>query len=545
MKNKQPKKFRFRRNDNIGAAAAEDDERFLASCFIDNGDTSILRDCSNPIRLIVGRTGSGKTALIKQLLKNDDTVNIAPESLSFNYLSNSNILRSLVASEANLDLFFKLLWRHVFVVELLQKKFNLKDPASQQSLVQRLMGMVNRDRNKERAITYLSKFGDKFWETTDYRVKEITEKFAGELKNSLGAKFHVLEGGVEAIESMSVEQKAELNEQAQRVVNEIQMRELTNIFTFLDEDVFTDPQNPVYIVIDRLDENWVDDKFRFHLIRSLIETIREFNKVRNVKIIAALRSDLLDRVFRFTRDGGFQEEKFRSLYLNLQWGNVQLKSLIDSRVNHFIRTDHPGEQVKAKDVLPKRVKDVSGLEYMLNRTLYRPRELIEFFNQALVSAEGQATITTDILLRAEANYSRNRLRSLQDEWFSDFPKLIEFTTPLKKFPVQFKAMSLNDELLLEFCVKYAIEFSGQSDYLSEAAYEVANSNPAFRASSIQDFRQKLIQVLYKTGVAGVKTEAYDRIQWSFIDAQSISASMIDEECSVRIHPTFWRVLGNS
>src|SRR5689334_22778791 len=118
-------KFKFRRHASIGSAAAEEDEKFLSACFVDTGDLSTLIDCRDPKRIILGRTGSGKTALLNRLTEIKDAVLINPESLAFNYLTNSNILQFFLEAGVNLDLFFKLLWRHVFTVELIKKKYNI------------------------------------------------------------------------------------------------------------------------------------------------------------------------------------------------------------------------------------------------------------------------------------------------------------------------------------------------------------------------------------------------------------------------------------
>jgi len=52
------KKFIFRSNQQIGAAAAELDEHYLNQCFIDTGDIEIISDCCDPRLILVGRTGS-------------------------------------------------------------------------------------------------------------------------------------------------------------------------------------------------------------------------------------------------------------------------------------------------------------------------------------------------------------------------------------------------------------------------------------------------------------------------------------------------------
>ncbi len=543
MSRRQPEKFKFKRHASIGAAAAEDDEKFLSSCFVNTGDLDVLLDCDSPERIVLGRTGIGKTALLNQLLQYNNTIRINPENLSFNFLTNSTILQFLIGTNVNLDLFFKLLWRHVFVVELLKTRYNITNKSDQESFLNRFASWFAKDKKKEKAIQYLMQFGDCFWEETEYRVKEITNKFEEGLKSSIGSQFEVVKLGVEGSEVLSSEEKIEVGHRAQRVINDIQMKELSNILEFLNEDVFNDVKQCYFICIDKLDENWVDDKFRNLLIRSLIETIREFQKVRNIKIIIGLRTDLIDRVFRQTRDGGFQEEKYRSLYLPLKWNNSQLKTLLDKRVDRLISESYTSATVTAKKYLPNVINKTSTVDYMIHRTLMRPRELIEFFNLCIEQAEGRATINKETFLKAEAIYSRNRLRSLQDEWFSDYPKLIEFTELIKKKTKQFKVKILDENQVLEFCVNYAIRFPTYSDYLSEKAKAVAECNPKDSKKFIDDFLKALFQVFYRVGIVGVKVESYEELQWSFSGALTISASIIDGETSIQIHPTFWRVLG--
>src|SRR5579872_6440689 len=81
----------FRKHASIGAAAAEEDSKFLAECFVDNGDLEPLADCSDRRRIILGRTGAGKSALVQRLSESSKAIIINPETLSFNYLTNSTI----------------------------------------------------------------------------------------------------------------------------------------------------------------------------------------------------------------------------------------------------------------------------------------------------------------------------------------------------------------------------------------------------------------------------------------------------------------------
>ena len=75
-----------------------------------------------------------------------------------------------------------------------------------------------------------------------------------------------------------------------------------------------DQMKEFYILVDRLDERWVDDSIRFRMIKALMETLKSFRKIRNLKILVALRQDVLERVVQETNDISFQREKFETTW---------------------------------------------------------------------------------------------------------------------------------------------------------------------------------------------------------------------------------------
>ena len=125
-------------------------------------------------------------------------------------------------------------------------------------------------------MKYLSEWGGKFFEPIEYRIKEITDRIEGNLQGSINLKIKPADLGLSAASKLSKEEKAEIVHRGQSVINEIQLRELTNVLEFLNEDVFDGEKQNFHICIDKLDENWVDEKFRYMLIRSLIDTVRDF-----------------------------------------------------------------------------------------------------------------------------------------------------------------------------------------------------------------------------------------------------------------------------
>jgi hypothetical protein len=422
-------KFRFRNHDHIGAAAAEQDDSFLRDCFIDTGDLTILRDCSSPHRIILGRTGAGKTALLSKFSEvTDNVIAVKPESLALAHISNSTVLQYVYKLGVNLDIFFKLLWRHVFTVEIIKAHFKIDNPHGKGSLYNWVETLFSDKRKKHKqALNYLENWGKDFWEETDYRIRELTTKLESELKDSISATIPSI-GSLSASDAnrLSQEQKCEVVQRAQHVVNKVQIRELSEIIELLDA-VLDDPHKRYYILIDRLDENWVEDNLRNLLIRALIETVKDFSKVRHAKIIMALRYDLIDRVVRMTRDVGFQEEKYESLYLRLNWSEQQLADLLDRRVNHLVRQRYTNQKVSYLDILPTSIEKRPTMEYILERTFMRPRDVILFLNLCISQAASSPKITPSMVKEAEGEYSRQRLRYLADEWYADYPSLLHFT----------------------------------------------------------------------------------------------------------------------
>jgi hypothetical protein len=294
----------------------------------------------------------------------------------------------------------------------------------------------------------------------------------------------------------------------------------------------------VYVCVDRLDENWVDDQFRYLLIRSLIETIRDFLQVRNVKIIAVIRTDLLEHVFRVTRDSGFQEEKYRSLYLPIRWSRAQLVELLDKRIDFLVKQTYTKARVTSKDLLALKVSKQPAIEYMLDRTSQRPREVIEFFNCCITAGEGRATITKELLFGAEGMYSRYRLRSLQDEWIKEYPGLLEFTHLLKKQIAGFRIGSLETEAVKDLCLTYSVDNYERADVLSAASRVVADTG-----SHVDEFLGTLFYAFYRTGLIGIKNNSFEAVQWSFSEGSIVTPGSISLDSKAIVHPMYYRVLG--
>ncbi|HEY4968854.1 MAG TPA: hypothetical protein VII35_03050, partial [Steroidobacteraceae bacterium] len=211
----------------IGAEDAEADQLFLENCFVDTGDVGVLLDCNDPRCLVLGRTGVGKTALLKRCLKSGShTVELAPEALALSYITNSNVLRFFEEAGVDLEVFYRLLWRHIIVVELLKLKFHINSEAEQSHFLDTIKSVFTRDKTKQRAFTYLQDWGDKFWLETEYRTREFTEKLENDLKVSVGIDSTFINAGAEGASRLTSEQRGEVRHRGSQVVNSVQIKEL-------------------------------------------------------------------------------------------------------------------------------------------------------------------------------------------------------------------------------------------------------------------------------------------------------------------------------
>lgn len=531
----------FRKNVNVGAADAESDNAYLTHCFIDTGDLDQLLDCNNPRCIVLGRTGTGKTALLQQILKQGPNVcELLPETLSLNYIANSNIIKFFEKIGVDLNIFYCLLWRHILTVELLNLKFKLNNEAAQVRFFDFISNIFGFNKSKQRALNYIKEWGDKFWESTENRIKEFTRTLESKLSAAASAGIDVAHLGAEATKSLTEEQKVEILHRGTQVVNNVQIKELHEVISLLGEDIFNDPMDKYYIVIDKLDEGWVDDSIRFKLVKALIETIKTFRNIEPVKIIIALRTDLHFRVLKETVQPGFQEEKYQSLYLNVKWSRDQLVKLLDSRVNFMFKRQYTSEKVTLADIMPSNQMDKkSSVDYLIERTFFRPREAIMFLNECISRSTGKSRITAEILRQAEVPYSQQRLRSLADEWRREYPNLLEYTKLIERRQTPCELSSLDQVDYDEFCEHIIEGISDENDPVYQACSEYYIAN----IKKEMPLLETVVSILYQVGLVGVKPEPHLGRQWSFEGQPVLSRGQLKSTSTIEVHKTFWAALG--
>lgn len=162
---------------SIGSNAAETDDEFVFDCFIRYPPVERCMDVQSPGMIIAGRTGAGKTAILRYIERNvDHSIEIDPSEMSMSYVSNSDALNFLQTIGADLDLLFQVLWKHVTCIEFIRLRWSVNDEDKSKKTFARLIERFFADARKQKAIQYLRQWEGRFWITMDQNIKEITEK---------------------------------------------------------------------------------------------------------------------------------------------------------------------------------------------------------------------------------------------------------------------------------------------------------------------------------------------------------------------------------
>ncbi|UHS63473.1 hypothetical protein HRR99_18030 [Agrobacterium vaccinii] len=531
----------YRQGVHVGEISAEDDETFLAECFVVQDFYVQLLDMDSSKSIILGRTGSGKTAVLRQIERNrDDTIRIDPKEVAFDYISNSNIIRFVIELGCDVNLLFQLLWKHVFLSNSIRKYF--KDRSSFETALDNLF-----DRNNP-ARQYFEKYQKTFWIEQDVVIKEISSGFEQQisagLESALGAeKVAQIRASLTATQSVSGSEKREIQSRVKYAVSQLQLRDMNRAIDALNE-LMSNKQRHFYVLVDDLDLDWVDPALQYKLIQSLIETIKNFRKLRNVKILAALRSDVYEKSIASIESEGMQPEKYDGIITTIKWNKESLRVLLDKRISLMFKRQYSGKtNVKFYDLFPENIRSLPSFDYLCDRTLLRPRDLIVFINQILDKASGSTNISQKTVADVEADYSRKRLDALKTEWRSVHPKADSYISLLSRQTGKNDVRDLAArDRLLEVCLELA-ELEGSDKHKDECFEKASQYLKRENSRKLFELAACIVSVLYKIGAIELKLSKQETFYASYRNDAVVAPVQITDDASYRVTPMLWRALG--
>ncbi len=510
--------YQFKNNDQIGSLDAETDN-FLSSCFLESSVYDTLKrfeakDADSVKRIIVGRTGSGKTAILKMLEEDADIkkcAKIEAESTVFEHINNNVFISKLASSNVDLRVFYKSLWMHVLLVKVIETVY-----PNEQTFVDKIYSLtVSRKRryNLELAREYIENYQDSFF--NDKIVSEITDKFQNEVGGSLGSKDTFWSVNFKASE----EQVEKIQRETARYVSSNLLKKQRELINFITEDSSDETQSRIIISIDDLDKSWLSNSsIRYDFINALLDAFKELINVRSVKILISIRTDILMGIYNTNLR---QEEKDRSLIVPIEWSRRELTEILDKRISYLVMHKYATKkEVKFSDIFNFEVKNKNASDYILDRTMLRPRDAIDFVNFCLMQGDGRTSLNEDMIIEAEERYYASRKAALNKEWMSQYKNVLKYIDAISMVASnKFKIDELNRDEIQNFLIESSSIDSADDEKIAT------------------DIRS-LVNVWFTIGIVGIEKTKTLTVYSSF---DKPSLDITDYNKTFVIHPLFYRI----
>lgn len=213
-----------------------------------------------------------------------------------------------------------------------------------------------------------------------------------------------------------------------------------------------------------VDKDWVDQQIVYDLIAAMVEVVKEFqSSFQGVKIILALRDNLHQLILTGREHRGGQREKYSAMYLNLSWGRDMLSDLLAARIKEVSHG-----QMSINTLFEASMKN-EGFSYIIERTYYRPRDIISYVNKIIEQADNKSHFTRSIIKKAEPYYSTERMHALEDEWEENYGRITKICHFLTGVHNGFNVKNIRDDSFSDLYLSedYLDNFKGKLREIGE------------------------------------------------------------------------------
>ena len=531
-------KIIFTADTSIGNVAAETDDEFLFKCFVDHPAFAAIKDMNNSKMFLLGGTGTGKTAFLKMIEKNEKARFIELFDLSMSYLSNSDTIQFLRKIDVDISFFLQALWRHVICIELIKLSTRIEDEEDTKNFLQRFFYRGKIDPQTRKFQEFIEKNQNNFWITIDETIIEIASSLENNLNAELGAEIKKASGRAGYARSLSEEKKSQFQQRAKKFVNPTLLVELSKVISAIGKHL-SEQNDHYYLLIDGLDDHWVEPEIKNTIIHALFEACKGLRKIRNLKVIVSIRNDVYEKMNLEYPPSQVQLEKNEDYIVRIKWTKDQLWDLVNKRIGHLFRWKYIKANVHFYDVFKTAYNSKSKTwPHILERTLLRPRDVIKYINACFQVSEGKTEISKTNFGNAEKNYSDDRLEALISEWKPIFGGIEVLLDLLTNKPKYFGVSELCHSKIVEELA------------LALANREISNGDPIWRlldeATKVQtriepiDVAAEIFHRLHLVGVVGLKLSSGSSWHWMHETHKAVSKKSISSDTKVAIHPMLWR-----
>jgi hypothetical protein len=475
---------------DFGAPAAERDiERGLDEYFVESEAYNRVR--AGAKRILIGGRGIGKSALFQVLARRERdagsyVIELSPEDYSY------ELLTQTMASEARGSWAkqgaYAAAWKYLIYV-LIMKEVSTR----RIQLGKGAGGQI---------YTYIR----------DHHTNRQASKLAAlvsYLKRMEGFKIGKYEASVRARELEKLYKLEEINHLLPA------LREVAR-------------RRRVIVLVDELDRGWDSSEDARAFVAGLFQACISVNSLHdNLRVYVSLRRELYEDIPELYEDA----QKYRDLIETIRWNSASLLKLIANRIRHSLPALANHDDQACWDTLFAAGGGGGSFRYMIDRTLYRPREIIHFCAQALESARDlRATVPLRHapVREAEYLYSRERARDIAAEYRFQHPGLLSI---LEAFRGKDSIFGREDiELLCLELVTRELPTHGTDGWLDTCTPE------------------SLLEILWNVGFLRAETRRDSRLRHNhegcFVGSHQAGQQTMVAAPRFQIHPMFWAYLGS-
>lgn len=393
--------------------------------------------------LLLGRKGTGKTAIYKYLEKS------IPSKINNNIVVSLNfkdypwpahkLYKESIAGELSA---YQKSWRFLFFVKLISRLIEIKESNSE---------------SLSKELKWAKKYIEKVFGNPDPSIMEVLFSKLARIKKLAGP-------GMDLDETSFNVGEVSFDDVADN--KELQSTLRSNAFTLLSyfETIFKNNvgDKKFLIILDQLDENWLSgeiDEYSKVLI-NLINVCRNIGidetLKKNLKVIPFLRTDIYETL-RFND----KNKLYQDSAIVIAWDNDTLDTMFLERVKKYKPADVELELTKKCDCLFEASYVRQGtppFKYITRRSFFRPRDVIIYFNNIRKKHNPNKTglYTTTELYDAAVDASVSVYNEIIDEWSNQFPEIENLFSVLQTIQVETFTYS-------EFESKYKIEFPSATE----------------------------------------------------------------------------------
>lgn len=285
----------------------------------------------------------------------------------------------------------------------------------------------------------------------------------------------------------------------------------------------------VIVLIDELDKGWDNSEDAKAFVAGLFQAAVALNETdSNLSVYVSLRQELYDSIPALYDDA----QKYRDIIETIRWDEPGLLAVVANRIRFSVPdmdSEADADCWNAVFAETLQYRKARSFNYMIDRTLYRPREIIQFCTDALQESRSQgiAPIDYSVISRAEQVYSDAREKDIAAEYRFQYPGLQSLFEVFRGRTYTMERSEL-ENICLQVC-------TGEIRTTKDVAWVTAQE---------PDY---VIDVLWRVGflrayaVGGLK--ALRRSGSSYVGPHQVSTLNLQSVTRLHVHPMFRASLG--